>query len=163
MHSSTDKTGGARRSFLFAQACFIAYVVAEVIVAEIAHLRATENTSSIAMKGDTAVTANWPMTLVWAILVLLTYAIRKPIARGLFGLLATVYTISITLGNSIEVFARKQQFTGWKWTLVLSLDAIAAVFTVLCVLAGLNWARCALEARRADSTEAGSGTSLDPA
>jgi hypothetical protein len=100
------------------------------------------------------VTANWPLTLAWAIFVLLTLVLRRPIWRGLFGVLATLYAVSISAGNSTTVFAKHHQFTGGKWTLVVVLDAIAAVFTVLCLVAALNWAWCAVRSRRALPTGA---------
>jgi hypothetical protein len=141
-----SRTEAAFHWFVVVQVTFVVYVVAEVAVALGTHLHASENTSSIGMKGDTAVTASWPMTLVWAIFIVLVVALKGPIARGVFAFLATLYAISITVGNSTEVFGT-HHFTGWHWDLIIALDVVATVFTVLCVLAALTWARRAKHER----------------
>jgi hypothetical protein len=143
----TSLTAAAARRFLVVQAVFVVYVVAEMIIALVVPLRATENTSSIGMKGDTAVTAPWPYTLVWAIFIALAFMLRRPIARGAFAFLASLYAISITAGNGGTMFGT-HHFSGWRWDLVVALDAVAAVLTVVCVLAALAWASHAMNARR---------------
>ena len=150
-------TALAARLFFILQVAFVAFVafvvievieVIEVILAGILKLPATENTSSISMKGDTALTAPWTFTIVWAVLVFLAFKVRRPVARGVLALLATIYGLSITLGNSSEVFAKTPQFTGWRWTVVVTLDLVAAVLSLLCLVAALRWLSKAIAERR---------------